>query len=344
MNSTIVVNQEALEKLPPATQKIIRDAGADAANWATIEMKRVEDEDTARFGKEGMVLTAASPEDVKEATDKLRPYWDEWASKHSAEAVAILKEIRAAQFAADHGRSTTIPEFPGEAKEKPRSIPCPPGWNAAACWICEIGIVAIAVVVLTEIVTRNLFSFSFEASEELGGYIVVGIAFLLACRCVRSTGRTTTSSSCRSDSVAAIAARHRTCVFDVRSSLGFCLLLVWQLSRFVLHRPGIGPRMWRQPCSPHRYAIPQTLDAAWCAGRVSVADTRADRQYPEIPSGGTLNDGTRISVDLLVWRFPAAAGRRHGGALRHRVVPGVLYLLMRARPDRDQRHRPGHLG
>jgi TRAP-type C4-dicarboxylate transport system substrate-binding protein len=96
VNSTIVVNKEALEKLPPATQKIVRDAGADAATWATVEMKRVEDEITARFGKEGMVLTNASPEEIKDATERMRPYWDEWAAKHSAEAVSILKEIRAA--------------------------------------------------------------------------------------------------------------------------------------------------------------------------------------------------------------------------------------------------------
>jgi TRAP-type transport system periplasmic protein len=96
VNSTFVVNREALEKLPPATQKIVRDAAAESATWATGEMQRVEDEVTARFGKEGMILTAASPDDIKEATEKLRPYWDEWATKHSAEAVAILKEIRTA--------------------------------------------------------------------------------------------------------------------------------------------------------------------------------------------------------------------------------------------------------
>jgi TRAP-type C4-dicarboxylate transport system substrate-binding protein len=96
VNSTIVVNREAFEKLPPGTQKILRDAGAAAAGWATGEMKRVEDEVTAQFGKEGMVLTAATPADIKEATDKMRPYWDEWATKHSAEAVGILKEIRTA--------------------------------------------------------------------------------------------------------------------------------------------------------------------------------------------------------------------------------------------------------
>lgn len=96
VNSTIVVNQEALEKLPPATQKIVRDAGAAAATWATAEMKRQEDDVTARFGKEGMVLTNASPADIKDATERLKPYWDEWAGRHGAEAVAILKEIRAA--------------------------------------------------------------------------------------------------------------------------------------------------------------------------------------------------------------------------------------------------------
>ena len=96
VNSTIVVNREAFEKLQPATQKIVRDAAAESVNLATAEMQHVEDDVTAQFGKEGMVLTAASPEDIKDATDKLRPYWDEWATKHSAEAVSILREIRAA--------------------------------------------------------------------------------------------------------------------------------------------------------------------------------------------------------------------------------------------------------
>jgi TRAP-type transport system periplasmic protein len=95
VNSTIVVNREAFEKLSPATQKIVRDAAAESAVWATAEMNRVEDQVTTQFGKEGMMLTAASSDDIKEATEKLRPYWDEWASKHSAEAVSILKEIRA---------------------------------------------------------------------------------------------------------------------------------------------------------------------------------------------------------------------------------------------------------
>ena len=44
--------------------------------------------------------------------------------------------------------------------------------------ICEIAIGVMAFVVILEIITRNLFDFSFEMSEELGGYIIVGITFL----------------------------------------------------------------------------------------------------------------------------------------------------------------------
>jgi TRAP-type transport system periplasmic protein len=96
VNSTVVVNKEAMDKLPLATQQILRDAAAESATWATAEMQRHEDLITAQFGREGMIITPATEADIKEATERLRPYWDEWASKHSAEAVDVLKQIRAA--------------------------------------------------------------------------------------------------------------------------------------------------------------------------------------------------------------------------------------------------------
>ncbi len=96
VNSTYIVNREALEKLSPATQKILRDAAAQQADWATQEMLRLEDEITAQFGREGMVLTAASADDIAQATEKLRPYWEQWAKAHGPDAVAALAKIRAA--------------------------------------------------------------------------------------------------------------------------------------------------------------------------------------------------------------------------------------------------------
>jgi TRAP-type C4-dicarboxylate transport system substrate-binding protein len=96
VNSTYVVNKEAMDKLSPATQKIVRDAGSKWSVWATEEMIRQEDEVTTQFGKEGMILTAASPADIAEATEKMRPYWNDWGKAHGPDAGAALAKIRAA--------------------------------------------------------------------------------------------------------------------------------------------------------------------------------------------------------------------------------------------------------
>ena len=120
--------------------------------------------------------------------------------------------------------------------------------------ICEIGIVAIALIVLTEIVTRNLFHFSFEASEEIGGYIIIAISFLSlpVCQVYRSYHHVQFVQERLSPRMR--AASH--ILFDALS-LGFCILLVWQLSRFVL-------QTWRaEDVAPTLLAtplwIPQTL-------------------------------------------------------------------------------------
>jgi TRAP-type C4-dicarboxylate transport system permease small subunit len=122
------------------------------------------------------------------------------------------------------------PEFPGEEQEA--SFHPAPSWMEKGCMvICEIGIVAMAVIVLVEIITRNLFGFSFEASEELGGYIIVGISFLSlpVCQVYRSYHHVQFVQERLGPRMK--AASH--VLFDVLS-LGFCLLLVWQLTRFVI--------------------------------------------------------------------------------------------------------------
>jgi TRAP-type C4-dicarboxylate transport system substrate-binding protein len=96
VNSTYIVNKEAMDKLSPETQKIVRDAAATWSAWSTTEMNRLEDEVTAQFGKEGMVLTNATPAEIAEATEKMQPYWSDWAKSHGADATAALAKIRAA--------------------------------------------------------------------------------------------------------------------------------------------------------------------------------------------------------------------------------------------------------
>jgi TRAP-type C4-dicarboxylate transport system substrate-binding protein len=96
VNSTFIVNREAFDALPPATRQILRDLAIREARWAVVEMDRVEDEITAQFGKDGMVLANATPDDIKLATEKLSSYWNEWAKRKGPEEVEVLAKIRAA--------------------------------------------------------------------------------------------------------------------------------------------------------------------------------------------------------------------------------------------------------
>lgn len=107
-----------------------------------------------------------------------------------------------------------------------------PTWLEKSCMaICAISIIAMGLIVITEIVTRNLFGFSFEVSEELGGYIVVGISFisLPVCQVYRSYHHVQFVQARLSPRMQALS--HL--LFDILSLL-FCLILLWQLTRFVM--------------------------------------------------------------------------------------------------------------
>jgi TRAP-type C4-dicarboxylate transport system permease small subunit len=107
-----------------------------------------------------------------------------------------------------------------------------PSWLEKLCMgICEIAIVVMGAIVILEIVTRNLFGFSFEMSDELGGYIIVGITFLSlpVCQVYRSYHHVQFIQSRLSPRLQALS--HL--LFDVLSLL-FCVVLMWQLTRFVL--------------------------------------------------------------------------------------------------------------
>jgi len=107
-----------------------------------------------------------------------------------------------------------------------------PSWLEKSCLVvCAVAIVAMAAIVFFEIVTRNLFHFSFEISDELGGYIIVGISFLSlpVCQVYRSYHHVQFVQNRLSPRMKALS--HL--IFDLLS-LMFCLVLVWQLTRFVM--------------------------------------------------------------------------------------------------------------
>ena len=94
---------------------------------------------------------------------------------------------------------------------------------------CVAALVVMLVVVGVDIVTRSLLNFSFEISDELGGYLLVVICFvsLPVCQASDSFHRVELVQSRLSPFGRAVS--H--VIFDLLS-LAFCALLLWQLVRF----------------------------------------------------------------------------------------------------------------
>ena len=94
---------------------------------------------------------------------------------------------------------------------------------------CVVALTVMLVVIGVDILTRSLFNFSFEISDELGGYMLVVIAFvsLPVCQISDSFHHVELVQSRLSPFGRAVS--H--VIFDLLS-LTFCVLLLWQLVRF----------------------------------------------------------------------------------------------------------------
>jgi len=94
---------------------------------------------------------------------------------------------------------------------------------------CVASLVAMLVVIGLDILTRSLLNFSFEISDELGGYMLVVITFvsLSVCQISDSFHHVELVQSRLSPYGRIIS--H--VIFDLLS-LTFCVLLLWQLVRF----------------------------------------------------------------------------------------------------------------
>lgn len=94
---------------------------------------------------------------------------------------------------------------------------------------CTAALIVMLVVIGVDILTRWLFNFSFEISDELGGYLLVVITFLSlpVCQINDSFHHVELVQSRLSPLGRAISQ----IIFDFLS-LAFCTLLLWQLVRF----------------------------------------------------------------------------------------------------------------
>src|SRR5262252_10833271 len=94
---------------------------------------------------------------------------------------------------------------------------------------CVAALVVMLIIVAVDILTRSLFNFSFEISDELGGYLLVVITFvsLPVCQISDSFHHVELVQSRLSPFARAVS--H--VIFDLLS-FTFCALLLWQLVRF----------------------------------------------------------------------------------------------------------------
>jgi TRAP-type C4-dicarboxylate transport system permease small subunit len=151
---------------------------------------------------------------------------------------------------------------------------------------CVAALVVMLVVIGADIVTRSLFNFSFEISDELGGYMLVVISFvsLPVCQISGSFHHVELVQSRLSPFARAVS--H--VIFDVLS-LAFCALLLWQLTRFELSSFRFGDRAPTYLATP--LWIPQIAmmlgAAALCFSmvRTLAADVARLRAFGETAEG-----------------------------------------------------------
>src|SRR5215510_7002313 len=95
--------------------------------------------------------------------------------------------------------------------------------------VCFVALIVMLVVIGVDILTRSLFNFSFEISDELGGYMLVVITFvsLSVCQVNDSFHHVEFVQARLSERGRAISR----VIFDLLS-FAFCALLLWQLVRF----------------------------------------------------------------------------------------------------------------
>jgi TRAP-type transport system small permease protein len=116
------------------------------------------------------------------------------------------------------------------ARGAPRSGALPEGPVERLCNLaCMAALVVMLGAIGTDIVTRSVFNFSFEISDEVGGYMLVVITFVSLPVCqVNDSFHHVEFVQARLSARARAISR---VIFDLLS-LAFCGILLWQLARF----------------------------------------------------------------------------------------------------------------
>lgn len=91
----LIANKQAMERLSPENQKIIRDLALEYQNMLPVYMKGLEKEARKEIKAAGLTVAEVTPEDRKKLEAAASVIWDEWAQRRGGDAPEILKKVRA---------------------------------------------------------------------------------------------------------------------------------------------------------------------------------------------------------------------------------------------------------
>lgn len=90
-----IFNKAKFDKLKPETQARMRAIVEDMAPRTTSALVAEEAALSKTFADGGMKITPARQADVDQATEMIRPYWDQWAKQQGPEVAEALQKVRA---------------------------------------------------------------------------------------------------------------------------------------------------------------------------------------------------------------------------------------------------------
>jgi TRAP-type C4-dicarboxylate transport system substrate-binding protein len=94
--SYIIVNSDRFNKLPADLQAKMREMVTKTMTAQIAELQSEDIELRKKFGTEGITMYDAKAEEMTQAENAMKPYWESWAKARGPEAVKTLQDVRKA--------------------------------------------------------------------------------------------------------------------------------------------------------------------------------------------------------------------------------------------------------
>ena len=93
-DAVIVAGRAAVERLPEGIAPALVAAGTDAADWIARTQDAEERQILGALSGEGLKVTPANAEEIRDGTARLPAYWDSWVRLRGGETENLLASIR----------------------------------------------------------------------------------------------------------------------------------------------------------------------------------------------------------------------------------------------------------